>query len=48
MTDDARARENLNPGNGTVSRLCHEPRVAVAVLNDMLSPLPEFRELTDP
>jgi hypothetical protein len=38
VTDDARARENLNPGNGTVSRLCHEPRVAVAVLYDMLSP----------
>ena len=38
MTDDARARVNLNPGNGTVSRLCHEPRVALAVLYDMLSP----------
>ena len=28
----------LNPGNGWVSRLCHDPRVAVAVLNQMLAP----------
>lgn len=28
----------LNPGAGTVSRLCHEPRVAVAVLNEMIAP----------
>ena len=31
LTDAARAKTNLNPGNGSVSRLCHEPRVAVAV-----------------
>ena len=31
-TDAARERENLNPGGGSVSRLCHEPRVALAVL----------------
>jgi hypothetical protein len=34
----ARGRENLNPGNGRVSRLCHEPRVALAVLYEMLAP----------
>lgn len=38
LTDAARARENLNPGDGAVSRLCHEPRVALAVLSDMLAP----------
>lgn len=33
------ARENplLNPGNGWVSRLCMEPRVGVAVLEEMLA-----------
>lgn len=38
LTAAARARWNLNPGNGTVSRLCHDPRVALAVFNDMLAP----------
>lgn len=28
----------LNPGGGSVSRLCHEPRVAEAVLRDALAP----------
>lgn len=28
----------LNPGQGTVSRLCHEPRVALAVMYEMLAP----------
>ena len=31
-------RLHLNPGNGTVSRLCHEPRVALAVLEQLLAP----------
>jgi hypothetical protein len=30
--------EPLNPGRGTVSRLCHEPRVALAVLEGLLAP----------
>jgi FAD dependent oxidoreductase len=34
----ARANVLLNPGNGGVSRLCHEPRVALAVLEQMLAP----------
>lgn len=29
---------HLNPGNGLVSRLCHEPRVGLAVLEAMLAP----------
>jgi hypothetical protein len=28
----------LNPGNGVVSRLCHEPRVGLAVMESMLAP----------
>lgn len=38
LTADALDREFLNPGNGGVSRVCHEPRVAVAVLEEMLAP----------
>lgn len=38
LTRDALNRKNLNPGDGSVSRICHEPRVAVAVLNEMLLP----------
>src|SRR5205823_1962302 len=34
----ARAERHLNPGGGRVSRLCHEPRVALAVLEAMLAP----------
>lgn len=38
LTAEAKARPFLNPGDGMVSRLCHEPRVAVAVLTEMLAP----------
>ena len=38
LTPDARNREFLNPGDGSVSRLCHEPKVAVAVLLEILNP----------
>ena len=38
LTAEARARWNLNPGDGDVSRLCHEPRVALAVLEEMFAP----------
>lgn len=34
-------RPNLNPGNGWVSRLCYEPRVGVAVIEEMLRPARE-------
>jgi len=38
LTPAARANVTLNPGNGWVSRLCHEPRVSLAVLEEMLAP----------
>ncbi|RKN15783.1 FAD-dependent oxidoreductase [Micromonospora musae] len=38
LTGRSRAWTDLNPGAGWVSRLCHEPRVAVAVLEGMLAP----------
>jgi hypothetical protein len=38
LTDEARLRAELNPGDGAVSRLCHEPRVALAVLEGLLAP----------
>ncbi|GAA2583663.1 FAD-dependent oxidoreductase [Dactylosporangium fulvum] len=38
LTESARASRDLNPGAGWVSRLCHEPRVAVAVIDQMLAP----------
>lgn len=34
----ARERVELNPGAGWVSKLCHEPRIAVGVLEEMLAP----------
>ncbi|GAA1519594.1 FAD-dependent oxidoreductase [Dactylosporangium maewongense] len=38
LTDAARRWVHLNPGAGGVSRLCHEPVVAKAVLEAMLQP----------
>lgn len=38
LSGTAREAEFLNPGNGAVSRLCHEPGVSVAVLEFMLAP----------
>ncbi len=46
LTDKARSNVFLNPGDGSVSRLCHEPRVAVAVLLEMLSPYLSSGKLT--
>jgi hypothetical protein len=37
LTEVARGRRDLNPGNGRVSRLTHEPRVSLAVLEEMLA-----------
>lgn len=37
LTPAARSDPHLNPGNGWVSRLCHEPKVGLAVLNQMLA-----------
>ncbi|WP_020672433.1 FAD-dependent oxidoreductase [Amycolatopsis nigrescens] len=36
----------LNPGAGRVSKLCHEPRVALAVLEAMLAPHRAARRIT--
>ena len=38
LTEAARRDPVLNPGLGRVSTLCHEPRVALAVLEAMLAP----------
>lgn len=38
LTDVARQQPHLNPGGGFVSGICHEPRVALAVLYEMLAP----------
>src|SRR5690606_39265714 len=38
LTDAAKNNPILNPGNGWVSRLCHEPKIALTILNDMLAP----------
>ena len=45
LTEAARERWNLNPGDGSVSRLCHEPRVALAVLHNLLAPYISTRQL---
>ena len=38
LTAEARARWDLNPGNGTVSRITHEPRVSLGVLEELMAP----------
>lgn len=38
LRPEVRADPRLNPGNGWVSPLCHEPKVALAVLETMLAP----------
>lgn len=38
LTSTAREWRYLNPGAGKVSKLCHEPRVALAVIENMLAP----------
>ena len=39
------AQRHFNPGNGGVSRLCHEPKVALAVLTELLAPYCSSRRL---
>lgn len=46
LTETARNDKFLNPGNGWVSPLCHEPRVALAVLEAMLQPFVSAGKLT--
>jgi len=38
LTAAAAAKRDLNPGAGWVSKLCSEPRVGVAVIDEMLAP----------
>ncbi len=45
LTAEARAKAYLNPGNGWVSRLCHEPRVSLAVLQGLLAPYVSGRKI---
>lgn len=46
LTDEAKARPHLNPGEGTVGPLCHEPIVAWRVLTSMLEPYVATGQLT--
>ncbi|MFJ7826021.1 FAD-dependent oxidoreductase [Psychrobacillus sp. NPDC096623] len=38
LMDPQQKNNKLNPGNGLVSNLCHDPRVSLHVLNEMLLP----------
>ena len=46
LTAEARARPKLNPGNGRVSAITHEPTVTLAVLEAMLAPYVSGGQLT--
>ena len=46
LTEAARASAQLNPGSATVSRIAHEPRVSLAVLEAMLAPYVSSGRLT--
>ncbi|MFO1159485.1 MAG: FAD-dependent oxidoreductase [Reyranellaceae bacterium] len=46
LTAEARARAPFNPGMGNVGTLCHEPRVAVRVIDDLLAPFESGRRVT--
>jgi len=46
LTEDARQRPYLNPGDGSVSKLTHEPHVSLAVLEAMLAPYAAAGTLT--
>ncbi|MBS0339975.1 MAG: FAD-dependent oxidoreductase [Proteobacteria bacterium] len=46
LTDEARTRVHLNPGQGNVSTLCHEPWVAMKVIDELLAPWVAAGKLT--
>ena len=46
LTEAARTHPHLNPGDGVVSQLCHEPRVSLAVLTQLLSPYVSAGKMT--
>lgn len=46
LSAEVRDDEFFNPGNGGVSKLCHEPKVALAVLTAALAPYVSTGQLT--
>jgi len=46
LLEEHKNNPKLNPGNGNVSRLCHEPRVGAQVIESMLSPYISGKKLT--
>lgn len=46
MLPEVKDNPRLNPGRGNVSPLCHEPRIALAVLYEMLAPYLSAQRLT--
>ncbi len=46
LTEAAAADERLNPGGGWVSHLCHDPRVGLTTLQQMLMPHVEAGRIT--
>lgn len=46
LSAGAKIARDLNPGAGWVSKLCHEPKVAVAVIEEMLAPYESGGRLT--
>ncbi|WP_308635697.1 FAD-dependent oxidoreductase [Paenibacillus silvisoli] len=46
LTQEAAGNDRLNPGNGNVSRLCFDPRVGLAVLEEMLAPYTQSGRIT--
>lgn len=46
LTAQAAAVQYLNPGDGVVSQICHEPRVSLAVLEAMMAPYLSNGKLT--
>lgn len=45
LITEARNNVNLNPGRGNVSPLCHEPRVALAAIDELLAPYRSSRQV---
>jgi len=46
LKEEVKENAYLNPGNGSVSRLCHEPRVALSIMESMLAPYVSSGQLT--
>jgi hypothetical protein len=46
LTQEAASRPFLNPGNGNVSKICHEPRASLAAITSMLAPYASAGKLT--